>query len=110
MPDAVLSSEAAKVTLNFNLTQSESERQAQAGQRMSLSRLLSTGVTSNLSRTMRLRYLLIMDFEAKVGPMQKPPLSREKHVTRVVFSSPSPPKPGENKSGKRLSSASAICC
>lgn len=64
MPDAVLSSEAAKVTLNFNLTQSESERQAQAGQRMSLSRLLSTGVTSNLSRTMRLRYLLIMDFEA----------------------------------------------
>lgn len=31
---------------------------------MSLSRLLSTGVTPNLSRTMRLRYLLILDFEA----------------------------------------------
>ncbi|KAI1793925.1 exonuclease [Ganoderma leucocontextum] len=31
---------------------------------MSPSRLLSTGVTANLSRTMRLRYLLILDFEA----------------------------------------------
>ena len=73
---------------------------------------------SRLAKTLFAIYIPCMDasestgldiLELKVGPMHKPPLSREKHVTRVVFSAPSPPEPGENKSGKRLSSASVIC-
>lgn len=48
----------------LRLTVIQAESQQQPAQRMSLCRLLSPGVTANLPRAMRLRYLLILDFEA----------------------------------------------